>query len=139
MISLQTVINNTKSFQELQPILVDAQADITFYGIRYIKSKKFSGIYFLDDLARRIEGLIKILILKKETNNFAIYLGNRITQFYDDTNSCVHKNIFTRICYKIREFWMINIDPLRKNDKGIRFFWNVSYDSLKKELGQINQ
>ncbi|MBA3722219.1 MAG: hypothetical protein H0W88_07450 [Parachlamydiaceae bacterium] len=104
---IQTFLEKTSTYRELEPVFKKAKEDISFFGCRYIFVEGYSGTLHINDLASHVMNL-----LEKTNYEFdeidrkpGFFLSKRIGHLYEVNNKRMKdKNTVTRTMCKIRDF-----------------------------------
>lgn len=106
------------SFEALKAIVARTEVDISFWGVRYVVTKRHEVICPLDRLTGRVIELFesrKKNPFSKEECEAGILLKEKIDYFYWKTDAKIKgKNLLTRLFFAIREYWICNM-------------WNADY------------
>jgi hypothetical protein len=124
MTQIQAALTNTTTFIELWPIITEADADISFWGVRYVDVIGYEGTCPLDTLTGQVIELFersKKTQFSKEECDAGITLKEKIDHFYSETDRKINeKNILTRLFFTIYECWICHI---HNAGYGPRFDW----------------
>lgn len=135
MTHIQTALTNAvSSFKDLWSIVEKAEADISFWGARYVRAVGYEGRCPLDTLTglvvEMIEDRRKIKLDEDECSS-GRSIKEKIDGFYTKTDQKINeKNILTRLFFIIYECWIRHI---HNAGYGPRFDWRSDL-LFRKEL-----
>lgn len=111
MIELKKAISNATSLQDLADILKDSNANISFWGGRYIVNENYSSTVSISFITKEVISKFLPLLKSwdyslKDRKNISI-ITQKLDGFYLKTDEDLHKcNIITKIFN-----WIINFIP----------------------------
>jgi hypothetical protein len=118
----QIAVTSANSFRQLRDIVQNANAGISFWGVRYIDAIGYEGRCSIDTLAGHVVNLIQKKGKFCEEERIAgAAVKKSIDDFYSQTDIQINdKNPLTRLFFTICEIWICHI---HNAGYGPRFTW----------------
>jgi hypothetical protein len=118
---IQNVLKTTNSFSEILAIAENSQEHVSFFGARYVTVVGYSGSLHIDDLAFRVQQMVKE---NPHFNEEGRDSGKKLIPLIDglfekNDQRLEGRNGFTRFLAG----WRDDINLIHYNDKGPRFYW----------------
>ena len=125
MKDLSIVLSKASSFEEFYKIIQHAEADISFWGNRYLQVKGCSGTVNLDSLPLHVIQILKRHLHFDETErSFGKKIVEKVDRLYSQSDQrLLKRNWVTRLFFVIIEGW---IKCFQGWGYGARFQWRIN-------------